>query len=155
MAFDQTAIGDLYGQLVSTAKKLGGFETVIRHEPKAAPVSLPALAVWFASIGPARGVSGLAATSARCEFRARAYLNALAKPEDDIDPKLILVTSQLLAAFTGGFTLNGDVMEVDLLGAYGTPLEATAGYIQHDDHQFRVAELTIPVIIDGIWTQGA
>ncbi len=155
MAFDQTAISALYAQVVSTAEKLAGFEVVVQHEPKAAPVSLPALAVWFSGFGPARGLSGLAATSARVEFRARAYLNAMSKPEGSTDPKLIALASLLIGAFSAGFTLGGNVMAVDLLGAYGSPLEATAGYVSHDGHEFRVAELTIPVVIDDIWTQGA
>jgi len=153
MAFNQAAIADLYGQLVSVAKTLADFETVIEHEPKAAPVSLPALAVWFAGFGPARGLSGLAATSARVEFRARAYLNFRSRPEDGIDPKLIFVTSQLIGAFSAGFTLGGEVMAVDLLGGWGEPLNATAGYVQHDEHQFRVTELVIPVVIDDVWSQ--
>ena len=37
-------------------------------------------------------------------------------------------------------------MAVDLLGGWGEPLSATAGYMQHDDKQFRVAELVIPVV---------
>lgn len=155
MAFNQAAVSSLYSEVVSAAKDLGSFEIVIQHEPKSAPVSLPALAVWFAGFGPARGLSGLAATSARVEFKARAYLNAMSKPEGDTDPRLILLASQLIGAFSGGFTLGGDVMAVDLLGAWGAPLEVTAGYVSHDGHEFRVAELTIPVVIDDIWTQGA
>ena len=55
MAFDVTAIGALYAQVVSAAQKLGAFETVIQHEPEGGPGSRsPArLAVWFAGFGPA------------------------------------------------------------------------------------------------------
>jgi hypothetical protein len=79
----------------------------------------------------------------------------MSKPEGSTDPKLIALISQLIGAFSGGFTLGGNVMAVDLLGAWGAPLEATAGYISHDGHEFRVAELTIPVVIDDIWAQEA
>ena len=155
MAFDVTAISALYSQVVSAAEKLAVFETVIQHEPKSAPVSLPALAVWFAGFGPARGASGLDATAARVEFRARAYLNALSKPENATDPKLTDVASQVIGALSGGFTLGGEVMVVDLLGGWGEPLSATAGYLSHDDKEFRVAELVIPVIFDNAWVQEA
>ena len=67
------------------------------------------------------------------EFRARAYLNALSKPENATDPKLTDITSQMIGALSGGFTLGGEVMLVDLLGGWGEPLAATAGYLQHDD----------------------
>jgi hypothetical protein len=84
------------------------------------------------------------------------YLNAMSKPEDSTDPKLILLISQLIGAFSGGFTLGGEVMAVDLLGAWGAPLAVqAAGWLEHDGKQFRVAELTIPVVIDDIWVQGA
>lgn len=155
MAFDHAAINAVYAAAVSTAKKLAAFEVVISHEPKAAPTSLPACAVWTQELRPVAAVSGLAATSGRLELRARIYLNFLGKPEDKIDPELVRLTSLLLGAYTGGFTFAGTVMEIDLLGAYGQSLSATAGYIQHDSHMFRVMEISVPVIIDDLWTQEA
>lgn len=153
MAWDQETINDLYAAVISPCKKTGAFRSVIEFEPKAAPVDLPALALWWSGIGPARGVSGLAATSARVEFKGRIYANGLARPESKVDPLLTTLVSQLFTVFTGGFTLGGEVMEVDLLGAYGEPLSAEAGYIQHDGHHFRVAECTVPLIVDGLWVQ--
>jgi len=155
VTFDQAAIVAVYAAAVSAAKKLAVFETTIQHEPKAAPVSLPACAVWTQSLTPVAAVSGLAATAGRLELRARIYLNFLGKPEDKIDPELIRLTSALFGAYTGGFTFAGTVYAIDLLGAHGQALTATAGYIQHDAHMFRVMECTIPVIIDDLWTQGA
>ena len=155
MSFDQAAITAVYAAAVSAAQKLAIFEVVIQHEPKAAPVSLPACAVWTQSLTPVAAVSGLSATSGRLELRARIYLNFLGKPEDKIDPELVRLTSALLGAYTGGFTFAGTVMEIDLLGAYGQSLNATAGYIQHDSHMFRVMECSIPVIIDSLWQQEA
>jgi hypothetical protein len=155
VSFDQAAINAVYAAAVSTAKKLAVFENVIQHEPKAAPVSLPACAVWTQSLTPVAAVSGLSATSGRLELRARIYLNFLGKPEDKIDPELVRLTSTLLGAYSGGFTFGGTVMEIDLLGAHGQSLSMTAGFIQHDAHLFRVAECNIPVIIDSLWTQGA
>lgn len=156
MVFDQAAISALFSALVSTGKQIGTFRSsVIQHEPLSAPVTVPALALWWTSIAPARGASGLAATSARVEFGGRIYAGRLTKPEDNVDPALVTYTSQVIAAFSGGFTLNGEVMEVDLLGAYGAPLSAEAGYLEQDSSPFRVAQLVVPVIADGIWTQGA
>ncbi len=155
MSFDQAAINAVYAAAVSAAQKLSVFEVVLQHEPKAAPVSLPACAVWTQALTPVAAVSGLNATSGRLELRARIYLSFLGKPEDRIDPELIRLTSALLGAYSGGFTFGGTVMEIDLLGAHGESLNATAGYIQHDSHMFRVMECNIPVIIDSLWTQGA
>lgn len=155
MTFNQAAINAVYASAVSVAKGLGPFETVIQHEPKSKPVSLPACAVWTQALTPIAGVSGLASTSGRLSLRARIYLNWLGKPEDKIDPELVRLTSLLLGAYSGGFTFGGEVMEIDLLGAYGESLSAQAGYIEHDGTMFRVMEINLPVIVDGLWVQDA
>jgi hypothetical protein len=155
VTFNTAAVNAVYAAAVSAAQKLGCFEVVIQHEPKSKPVSVPALAIWTQELRPVAAVSGLAATSGRLSLRARVYLNFMGKPEDKIDPLLITLTSTLLGAYSGGFTFGGTVMEIDLLGAYGEALSAQTGYIHHDDTMFRVAEINLPVIIDGLWTQGA
>src|ERR1044071_4088650 len=114
LQFDQAAIGTLYARLVSPCKKIGAFRSnVIQHEPKAAPTALPALAIWWSGLAPPRSFSGLAATAARVEFTARVYLNFKSRDEDDIDPQLMSLASQVIAAFTSGFTLDGDVAFID------------------------------------------
>jgi hypothetical protein len=155
VTFDQKAIGGVFAAAVSAAKQLGVFEIVIAHEPKAKPVSLPACAVWTQQLVPVARVSGLSATSGRLGLRARIYLNFLARPEDRIDPELVRLTSALLGAYTGGFTLGGQVMEIDLLGAYGESLSAEAGFIDHDGTMFRVMEISVPVIVTDLWVQEA
>lgn len=152
-AFSQTAISELYGQLLAAGQQSGIFKQVIAHEPRTAPQADPVLAVWLASLTPVRGVSGLAETAGRCQFAGRIYISLLAKPEDATDPALLYAASQLLAAWSAGFTLGGDVMEIDLLGAYGTPLGMEIGYIVHDEKPFRIAEITVPLVIDGLWVQ--
>jgi len=154
MAFDQAAIKTLFARVVSPCAEIGVFRSsVLRHEPKAAPSSLPALALWWSGLGPARGFSGLTATSARIEFSGRIYVNYRGRPEDDIDADLMSYTSQVLAAFSGAFTLDGDVAFIDLLGGWGDPLSAQPGWIEHDGAQFRVAQLAIPLIADDVWSQ--
>lgn len=155
MAFDASAVAALFAQVKSRAQALADFETTIAHEPKAAPQSLPALAFWWAGIGPARGFSGLDSTSTRCEFKARIYLNALGKPEDASEQKLLYLSAQVMGAYSAAFTLGGDVVAVDLLGAWGTPLDATPGYLSYDDKQFRVSEITVPLLLDGTFLQEA
>lgn len=155
MTFNAEAVNTVFAAAISTVQRLADFETVISHEPKSAPVSLPACAVWVQEIVPVPALSGLASTSGRLSLRARIYLPFLGKPEDAIDPRLVTLTSLVFGAYSGGFTFSGEVMEVDLLGAYGESLSATAGYINHDDRMFRVMEIKVPVIIDDLWTQEA
>lgn len=155
MAFDQAAISGVYAAAVSAAQKLGIFEAVIQHEPKSKPVNARSCAVWTDHIVPVAAVSGLASTSGRLGLRARIYKNFLSKPENKIDPELLWMTGALFGAYSGGFTFNGTVMEIDLLGAHGEALSARFGYIHHDDTLFRVTECNIPVIISDLWTMGA
>lgn len=143
----------LFDAAQSAAQKLGVFETVVLHEPKAAPQSLPALALWLGPVTPLGAASGLSATAVRVSLRGRIYVSDLQKPEDKIDGKLLGLTSALLGAFSGGFTLGGQVMEIDLLGMYGESMSGTPGYLNHDDKFFRVQELTLPLIIDNLWEQ--
>lgn len=156
LAFNQAAINTQFARLVSPCKKIGAFRSsVLQHEPKAAPTALPALALWWSGIGPARGMSGLSATSARIEYRGRVYLNFKSRSEEETDPLLMTLVSEVIGAFSSSFTLDGDVAAVDLLGAWGNPLSATPGYLAQDGQEFRIAELTIPLVVDDVWRQVA
>jgi hypothetical protein len=143
----------LFASAQSTAQKLGVFEDVILHEPKAAPQSLPCLAWWLGPLTPLGAASGLSATAVRVSLRGRIYISDLAKPEDAIDAKLLSLASVLLGAFSGSFTLGGQVELIDLLGIYGESMNSTPAYLRHDEKEFRVQELTLPLIIDALWVQ--
>jgi hypothetical protein len=153
VTFNQAGISALYAAVVSGAQVLNLFPSVLKHEPKTAPQTDPTLAVWLQSLAPARGMSGQGSTTGRAQFGARVYSSFLAKPEDGIDPKLLELASALIGVWSGGFTLGGEVMAVDLLGMCGEPLSFEAGYIVHDDKPYRVAEIVLPVIVDDLWSQ--
>jgi hypothetical protein len=155
MAFNADAVNALFAAIVSVPQQLGTFEVVMAHEPKNAPVALPACAVWVQTIKAVRS-SGLASVSGCVSMRARIYQSTmLAEPQDGIDPALLANTSLLLGALSDGFTLGGTVREVDLLGAEGEALAAETGFINHDNRLFRVAEIVIPVVINDLWTEAA
>lgn len=155
MAFDKAAVTAITAALESAAQKLGLFDRVNAHEPRNAPGTGLSLAIWMGPFTPLPRVSGLASTSVRAQFEARCYLSAEQRPLDGIDPTVTGAMAQFFSALSGGFTLSGQVMEVDLLGAYGTPLSGTAGYIEQDGKFFRVMNLIIPVIVDGTFGQAA
>jgi hypothetical protein len=156
MPFNQEAITALYSAVVSAVKSGGEFAVVVQHEPKSAPQSLPALALWLSNVTPVPAASGLSATSARIQLSARVYVNALSKPEEQQDLKLLALASSVVGTYTSGFTLGGELsLGIDLLGRYGGALGITPGWLAHDDKFFRIAEITIPLILDDIWTQEA
>lgn len=149
MALDVTTILD---GVVSHALASGYFERVNQHEPKSPPGNGLSAAVWADRIEPVRS-SGLLSTSARVVFQLRIYSGMLTEPQDDIDPNVMLAVDGLMTAYSGDFSLGGNVRSVDLLGQSGTPLSAQAGYISISNNMYRVMTITLPVIVNDVWDQ--
>lgn len=137
------------------AAESGYFQTVNGHEPLSPPTSGVTCAVWVEQIGPARGASGLDSTTSRLALYVRLYTPLTQLPTDAIDPDLMTALDALMAAYSGDFTLGGIVREVDLLGAYGDPLSARAGYLRESGAEYRVMTITLPLIVNDLWEQVA
>lgn len=141
--------------VVSEAQALGLFDRVNSYEPKAPPGDGLTCAVWVESIDPIQS-SGLNSTSIRIALTVRLYTSMLAEPPGMIDPNLTRACSALMEAYTGDFTLDGLVRNVDLLGQHGVPLSAQAGYVQigrEDSRLMRIFNITLPLLINDAWTQ--
>jgi hypothetical protein len=145
----------LVDKLVSVALITGRFDRVNAHEPKAPPGSGLSAAVWVQHVRPVAAASGLSSTSAVFMAMLRIYSNMLQEPQDAIDPGVCDAADDLMSRFSGGFTLGGLVREVDLLGEFGQPLAAQAGYITIQQTMFRCMDITLPLIVNDVWTQGA
>jgi hypothetical protein len=152
MALDIRTILDA---VESHALASGYFATVNGHEPKSPPVSGITCAVWVEQIGPARGGSGLDSTSSRLALYVRLYSSLMQQPADAIDPDLMTALDTLMAAYSGDFELDGLVRQVDLLGTYGEPLSARAGYLAEAGGEYRVMTITLPLIVNDLWDQEA
>lgn len=150
MTLDLTTIS---AAVQSHALASGWFDTVNGHEPKNAPGNGLSASVWVESCGPVARRSGLAASAARVELNIRVMTSMLAEPQDDIDPALLGAADALFAAYSGDFTLGGSVAEIDLLGQYGTPLSGRAGYLNQDGKLFRAFVITLPFVLNDLWTQ--
>ena len=153
MPFD-TILSALKDKASTTAM----FADVLLHEPKSAPISdsrsrQAVLAIWVGKFGAFQKQSGLASTALQMTVMARVYRTAMADPEDEIDRDILNCTSAIMEAITGGFTLGSLVMAVDLDGSTGTPMTATLGYLTQDSMIFRVADITIPIILTQEWSQ--
>lgn len=152
-ALDVTALID---QLASHAATLGVLDGPVNgHEPVSPPGSGVTGAVWFNTIRPARGRSGLNATTVVVVCTMRLYKALLSQPQDAIDPALVSAMNLLLAAYSGAFTLGGTVADVDLLGEFGTPLWAQSAYQTIEATQYRVISITVPVVVNDVWQQVA
>jgi hypothetical protein len=152
MALDTVAILD---RVVSHALAAGYFERVNGHEPKTAPGHGLHAAVWVDSVKPASGQSGLIATTALFVVNVRIYQNMIAEPQDMIDPRVMAAVDALMTAYSGDFELGGTVRNIDLMGMAGTPMAAQAGYIQQDGKVYRAVTITLPLVINDVWSQAA
>lgn len=147
------AIETIRSVITSHSLASGFFEATTEHEPKSKlPAGLTA-SVLLGDIDPLPG--GLALTSARMEFVHRTHLNALTRPEDDIDINVGDAVQAMFAALIGDFTLGGNVRLIDILGAHGPKLRARPGYLNLGGPLYRVIDLFIPCVVDNCWTQTA
>lgn len=152
--FDEVAINDVISRIESLALTSGFFDQVNGHEPKSAPRTDTTFAVWVQSVIPIES-SGLAITSCQFILNGRIYHQMLSKPYDRIDPRVTAATSFLIASLNGSFQLGGadGVRAIDILGMEGVKLSAAAGYVEIDRQMLRVMTITIPILINDVWTQ--
>lgn len=140
---------------MSHAQALGMFEQVLGHEPVSAPGSGLIYALWVSDLAPVPNRSGLNVVSVRLELTGRVFMPADSQPEDDVDTAVTGAVNGLLREYCGDFTLGGTVANVDLLGAHGPALRAKFGYARFDSTTYRVATLTLGLIINGTWNEVA
>ena len=148
-------IAALFNTLQSHALETGLFERVNTHEPKNSPGNGLHCAIYFDSIEPARGNSGLNSTTARVVFNVRIYLSMLQEPQDNTDIDIILAVDALYSAYSADFDMGANAKNIDLLGASGNPMRAQAGYVDIGGKLHRVMTISIPVIVNDVWAQVA
>jgi hypothetical protein len=150
------ATAAVFNSLESHVLATGLFRQVNTHEPKKAPpdAGLTA-AVWMDRVAPHPAASGLQITTAVTVYMIRIYTNMLAEPQDAIDPAVLAATDTLFTSLHGDFELGGNARNIDLLGETGNQLSAQAGYVDIDGVLYRVMDITVPVIVNDVWTQTA
>ena len=145
----------IIGAMNDVALASGLFDSANGHEPKSKPGNGLTIATWSQTIRPVPRGNSLVATTVRVEMMQRIYTSMLSEPQDAIDPALTDAVDYMLKTYHAGFTLVGTVREIDLLGEFGEPLSARAGYLNMDGKLYRIYDLTVPTIINDLWIQGA
>ena len=152
--FDADAILAVLAAVKTVPAKIGALRSsVVFHEPRVPPSALPALALWLGPLEPIGDVSGLSEVSGRVTVQGRIFVCDAQKADDKSEVLLLTLESALLGAFAGAFTLGGEAMFCDLLGAYGQKLSAQPGYVDYSGAAYRVSECSFPIIIDPLWTE--
>lgn len=155
--FNDAAINAVLDKIVSYALASGRFDAVNQHEPKSAPGNQVTFALWMQRVRPLPKASGLSATSGMLLLTGRIYQNFKSQPFDAIDPNVTAAALDLMGTLSSDFALSGvpSVRNIDLLGQFGTGLDAQAGYVTVDQSVYRVITITIPVIVNDMFTQSA
>ncbi len=138
--------------LTSHASALGLFEQVLSHEPKSAPTATT-YCIFSDQIVPFRERSGLASVSVVELFIGRIYLDFLQQPEDSIDRDMLMALDALMTSYIGDLDFGDADVELDVLGQYTNGVLSKAGYIKHDNRIFRVIDISLPVIVNDVWTE--
>lgn len=149
--FPKTVLDELVGHCL----RRGTLDSVNKFQAEQSPGNGVTCSIWVQHIGPARSGSGMSSTSVRVEYGIRLYTPMLQAPKDAIDENLLAACADLMMSFTGAFTLGGVARAIDLLGAYGRPMEAVAGYARFPDTdaEYRVMTITLPVVVNDVWDQ--
>lgn len=142
----------LFNDLSSAMMSLGVFDRVGTHEPKNAPGNGLTCSIYVNSVAPAN-TSGLASVSAVVVFSIRVYNSMLQEPQDSIDPVTMNAVDSVLNTLAGDFDLGGDARNIDFFGHEGTRVSAVAGYVTIDNKMYRVMTITVPVIVNDVWTE--
>lgn len=148
------SIDAITGALADKALVLGVFDTVNSHEVKNPPGTGITCEIVFGAFELVASRSGLQDVSFKLTYKVRLRTTWAQQPTDGIDPALLKACDALLASYIGGVTLGGLTNAIDLLGlAGGTPIAAQSGYIDQGGVMYRIVEITLPLIVDDLWTE--
>lgn len=146
---------DVLAELETHCKSRGTFAWVQTVEPDQPPSVGIGCAIWLNSLAPARTGSGLNTTSVVLTYNIRLYKSITSFPQETIDTETLLACADLMASMSADFTLQGMARAIDLLGAYSSGLQMTAGYVEQEGQQYRTMTITVPVVVNDVWDQEA
>ncbi len=157
MALDPQHITALYEALQDKARALKLFDSINGAEPLNPPGRGLAYSLMFARLGPARRASGLASTSGRLEFIVRVEAPRTSQTQEQTDKTLLYAVVSLMVAYSGDFALanvpDSLVQSIDLLGAYGAPMEAVGGWVKQGEVPYRMVDTTLAIILNDVFPQ--
>lgn len=150
-------VREVLAPIISHGKAIGRLHVVAGHEPKRAPSGKLSAAVWVQSTDPVPS-SGLNSTTIRLVVQARIYASMTSEPQDAIDPDMTNAAIEWVARLVGDLKLGGggegaSTRSIDVRAIHGVGLGAQAGYIEQDGKLFRVYTITVPVLVNDVWTE--
>lgn len=157
-----SVLTELVAAVGDHAKRTGGFDRYLGHEPLHAPGKGVTGATWFDRFVTAS--SGSAATSVCVVMTVRVY-HPLVKDgplQDVVDPLLMECVSTLCKSYCDRFRFPTAASPAGLLrcvdirgGESGVSLEAAAGYVEIDGTLHRIITITLPLVVNDLWPEDA
>ena len=128
----------------------GGFKTALIGEPKAlAPGIQLAAAVYMQGVS----MEGFVVDGGSIESHVitiRLYIDMLREPVKDVEIDLAVAVQRIVSDLLGDFDLGTTVRNVD-----GANMRTDWGYVDLGGKMFRVADITVPLIVDNSATAAA
>tara|TARA_R110000744_G_scaffold158398_1_gene274372 strand:- start:157 stop:612 length:456 start_codon:yes stop_codon:yes gene_type:complete len=144
MAFDASnTLDSIAGHLLAS----GYLQSVLIGEPKSPPSGNQfAACVFLNSINVAQLTLGTTIESHVLTLRI--YRNMLAEPTETMEKELAKMVSSVLADLIGEFDLGNSIRSIDVGGQYGAGVSVNYGYLDLGGTMFRIADITLPLIVD-------
>ena len=148
MAFD---IATTLHAMETYVQKTGLFQTVQIGEPKS-PVGQGFHAAIFMNSVSITMVYAGGDTRENHIVTLRVYRDMLAEntdPQLNLESEIAVVLSKLMEGLLGDTDLESTVMTIDAAGMDGGNMAASFGYTDVGGSMYRVADITVPLIVNG------
>ncbi len=143
MAFDISTTLETIESYLSASGHVGAAQV---GEPKHAPSEALFAAIYMT------GVSVVSTTLNKTievhTITIRLYADGLADPASVSELALAQAVSQITGDLLGEFDLGATIRNVDVAGQYGGNVSTQWGYVDVAKEIFRVADITLPLIVD-------
>ncbi len=144
MAF---AIKDTLVTVEGFLQASGYFQKTQVGEPKSPPREDLSVSVFMANVALDRlFLDG--GTGESHVVTVRIYKNMLSEPQENIEYDLAQVISQVTSDFLGDADLGSTIMTIDAGGIYGTAIRVDWGYLDVGGIMYRIADITLPLIVN-------
>lgn len=105
-----------------------------------------AAAAWMARAGVVG--TTLTTTIELHTVNLRIYRDALAEPSENGEFQVSEAVSEVLSDLLGEYDLGATIRNIDAAGQYGQSVGVEWGYADISGHLYRIADITLPLIVD-------
>ena len=142
-------VKDTLVQMQTYLARSGYVDEVLVGEPKSPPSSQGLTAALFLSNVGIGQITAGGQTVESHVVMLRIYRNMLKEPTEQIEYELAEAVSNISDDLLGDFDLGARIRHIDAGGIYGTPFTVRWGYVEVSGTMFRIADITVPLVVDG------